>query len=117
MSFCTCCCNDWQRQILAFDDPGSTFDNMFGRKNPFVTHEGRVHMISMTVKSGVYSSIAVAWFLGLMGTLGQQELHDWRPFALTAFLGITAFLSFIEVGKPKHNPDAAAPAPSNGVAS
>lgn len=90
---------------------------LYGRKNPFVTHEGRVHMISMTVKSGVYSSIAVAWFIALMGTLGQPELHDWKPFALTAFLGITAFLSFIEVGKPRQNQDVAAPAPSNGVAS
>src|SRR5437764_10329534 len=33
----------WQRQILAFDDPGSAFDNMFGRKDAFMNqplHDG-----------------------------------------------------------------------------
>ena len=70
-------------------------------KNPFVTHEGRVHTIGVTVKSGVYGSIAVAWFISVFGTLGQPGLQEWRPFALTVFLVISTFLCFISLTAPR----------------
>ena len=56
---------------------------LYGRKNPLVTHEGRVHTIGVTVKAGVYGSIAIAWFISIFGTLGQPGLQEWRPFALS----------------------------------
>ena len=90
---------------------------LYGRKNPFVTNEGRVHTISRTVRSGVYSSIAVAWFMALMGTLGQPELRDWKPFSLTAFFAISAFLAFIDAGKPQRKATPPAPAPGGEVPS
>ena len=51
---------------------------LYGRKNPLVNHEGRVHTIGVSVKAGVYGSIAIAWFMSIFGTLGQPGLREWR---------------------------------------
>ena len=74
---------------------------LYGRKNPLVTHDGRVHTIGVTVKAGVYGSIAVAWFISVFGTLGQPGLQEWRPFALTVFLVISTLLCFIGLTAPR----------------
>ena len=66
---------------------------LYGRKNPLVTHEGRVHMIAATVKCGVYGSISVAWFVSIFGTIGQPGMNEWRPFALVVFFILTTLLS------------------------
>jgi hypothetical protein len=73
------------------------YKTLYGRKNPLVTHEGRAHTIGMTVKSGVYGSIAVVWFIVLMSFFTKLDLDNWRPFALSAFLAVTALLSFVGV--------------------
>lgn len=80
------------------------YKQLYGRKNPLVSHEGRARTIAMTVKSSVYGSIAVVWFVALMSFVGKLELKEWSPFALTVFLVITTLLSFIEVGSPPRKP-------------
>ncbi|HEU0069043.1 MAG TPA: hypothetical protein VFQ26_07265 [Nitrospiraceae bacterium] len=79
---------------------------LYGRKNPLVTHEGRVHTIGVTVKSGVYGSIAVAWFISIFGTLGQPGLREWRPFVLIVFFVVTAILTLMSVTAPPRKPEA-----------
>jgi hypothetical protein len=79
---------------------------LYGRKNPLVTHEGRVHTIGLTVRGGVYGSIAITWFDAIFGTLGQSELLDWRPFALVVFFIVTTLLSFTGVTAPPRRPGA-----------
>jgi len=79
---------------------------LYGRKNPLVNHEGRVHTISVTVKSGVYGCIAIAWFISIFGTLGQPGLQEWRPFALIIFLVATTLLTLMGLTAPPRKPEA-----------
>lgn len=73
---------------------------LYGRKNPLMSHQGRVHSIGVTVKGAVYSSIATAWFFLLLGMLGQPHLKEWEPFALTLFFAITWLLSLMGQSAP-----------------
>jgi hypothetical protein len=66
---------------------------LYGRKSPLVTHEGRARMIGMAVKSCVYGNIAVVWFVVFMSFVTKLALENWKPFALSVFLLITALLS------------------------
>lgn len=77
---------------------------LYGRKNPLVNHEGRVHTIGATVKAGVYGSIAIAWFVSVFGTLGQPDLAAWRPFALILFFIATSLLTLMGVAAPPRKP-------------
>jgi hypothetical protein len=79
------------------------YKTLYGKKNPLVTHEGRAHTIGMTVKSSIYGSIAVVWFVVLMSFVTKLNLDNWRPFALSVFLAVTALLSFI--GVTARNPE------------
>jgi NhaP-type Na+/H+ or K+/H+ antiporter len=79
---------------------------LYGRKNPLVNHEGRVHTISVTVKSGVYGSIAIAWFISIFGTLGQPGLQEWRPFALIIFFVATTLLTLMGLTAPPRKAEA-----------
>ena len=79
---------------------------LYGRKNPLVNHEGRVHTIGVSVKAGVYGSIAVAWFFSIFGTLGQPGLQEWRPFALIVFFVATTLLALSGVSAPPRKPEA-----------
>ena len=79
---------------------------LYGRKNPLVSHEGRVHMIGASVKAGVYGSIAIAWFISIFGTLGQPGLQEWRPFALVVLFIATALLALTGVSAPTRKPEA-----------
>ncbi len=90
---------------------------LYGRKNPLVTHEGRVHTIGATVKAGVYGSIAIAWFISIFGTLGQPGLQDWRPFALIVFFVVTTLLTFMGATAPPRKPEADGLGPSSEVPS
>jgi hypothetical protein len=85
---------------------------LYGRKNPLVTHEGRVHTIGVTVKGGIYSSLATAWFISIFGTLGQPGLREWRPFALIVFFVVTMLLVLMSVTAPPHKPEADGVGPS-----
>jgi magnesium-transporting ATPase (P-type) len=81
-----------------------TYKYLYGRKNPLVTHEGRVHQIGGVVRLGVYSSIAVTWWYAIFGTLGQPGLQEWRPFALCVLFVITTLLGLMGVaGPPRKN--------------
>jgi hypothetical protein len=90
---------------------------LYGRKNPLVTQEGRVHTIGVRVKAGVYGSIAIAWFISLFGTLGQPELQEWRPFVLSSFFVISTLLSFMDVTAPPGKPERDGLGSSSEVAS
>ena len=79
---------------------------LYGRKNPLVNHEGRVHTIDVTVKSGVYGSIAIAWFISIFGTLGQPGLQEWRPFALIMFFVATMLLTLMGLTAPPRKTEA-----------
>ncbi len=79
---------------------------LYGRKNPLVSHEGRVHAIGMSVKAGVYGSIAIAWFISIFGTLGQPGLREWRPFALIVFFVATTLLALMGATAPPRKPEA-----------
>ncbi len=63
------------------------------RRNPLETHAGRLHAISVTVKSSVYTCIAVVVYLSLNFSLGLLDLQRWEPFALSIFFVICALLS------------------------
>ena len=79
---------------------------LYGRKNPLMNHEGRVHTIGVTVKSGVHGSIAIAWFISIFGTLGQPGLQEWRPFALIIFFVATTLLTLRGLTAPPRKPEA-----------
>jgi hypothetical protein len=80
------------------------YKSLYGRRNPLVSHEGRVHTIGARVKAGVYGSIAIAWFASVFGTLGQPDLLEWRPFALSVFYVITALLGLLDAIAPPRKP-------------
>lgn len=85
---------------------------LYGRKNPFVTHESRAHSIGMTVKGCVYTCIAVVWFIVISSFFTKLELESWRPFAMTVFFVVIMLISFMELTSPskKAGPGATAPA-------
>jgi hypothetical protein len=89
---------------------------LYGRKNPLVSHEGRVHSIGMNVKGAVYGSIATTCFFSLMGVVGQPHLKEWQPFALSLFLVVTWLLCLMGVSSPPRKPGVDA-ADSSGVTS
>jgi hypothetical protein len=74
---------------------------LYGRRNPLVTHEGRVHTIGVRVKGSVYSCIAVVGFIALMGTLSQPDLRNWSPFALSVFFVIITLLGLMDMTAPR----------------
>jgi len=81
------------------------YKHLYGRKNPLVNDEGRVHTIGVSVKAGVYGSIAIAWFMSIFGTLGQPGLREWRPFALIVFFVATAIITLMGSTAPPRKPD------------
>ena len=78
---------------------------LYGKKNPFETHAGRLHTIGLTVKSSVYSCIVVVVYLSLNLSLGMLDLRRWEPFALSLFFVITALLASMGVMAPLRQPE------------
>ena len=80
---------------------------LYGRNwNPFETHAGRLRAIGLTVKSSVYSCIAIVVYLSLNFTLVLRDLQRWEPFALSVFLVICALLASMGVIAPLRQPEA-----------
>ena len=79
------------------------YATLYGKKpNPLETHAGRMRTIGVVVKSCVYSCIACVVFFSLDLTLGLLGLQKWEPFALSAFLLVTALLSLMGMsGRPR----------------
>lgn len=73
---------------------------LYGRRNPLVTHEARLHTIGVRVKGSVYSCIVVVGFISLMGTLARPELREWSPFALSVFFVVITLLGFMDLTAP-----------------
>jgi len=84
------------------------YKSLYGKRNPLMSNEGRARTIGLRVKSNVYVCIASAWFISLLGTLGQPGLQEWKPFAVTLFVVISMLAGFMEMtGAPrKADPDA-----------
>jgi len=71
---------------------------LYGRnRNPLDTHAGRLHAIGVTVKSGVYTCIAIVVYVSLNLALRLLELHRWEPFALSSFYVVCALLASLGV--------------------
>ena len=79
---------------------------LYGKNNPLVTHEGRLHRIGMMVKSGVYGSIATVWFFGLISVIRALDLSGWEPFALSVFWIVTSLLFLMTLTAPPRKPPA-----------
>jgi hypothetical protein len=77
------------------------YKSLYGKNNPLVTHEGRVHSMGIRVKGSLYSCIVTAWFVSLMGTLGQPQMRTWSPFALSIFLVTTVLLTVADLNAPR----------------
>ncbi len=79
---------------------------LYGRKNPFVSPDGRSHSIGVNVKGSVYSSIAAAWFFSLVGVVGQPHLEEWQPFALSVFVVFSSAIGVMGMSAPSRKPNA-----------
>ena len=82
------------------------YQQLYGKKHPLETHEGRVHTIGVTVKGGVYTCIATVVFLSLIFTLARLDLTRWEPFALSVFFVTTTLLCFRGLIAPPRKPGA-----------
>jgi MFS family permease len=79
---------------------------LYGKnKNPLMTHETRMHAISVTVKSGVYTCIATVTFISLNFTLRLLDLQRWEPFALSLFYVACALLASMGVIRSQRLPE------------
>jgi hypothetical protein len=78
---------------------------LYGRnKNPLVTHATRLHAISVTVKSSVYSCIVIVVYLSLNLSLRLVDLQGWQPFALSIFYVVCALLASMGVMSRQQQP-------------
>jgi hypothetical protein len=73
---------------------------LYGKKNPFDTHAGRLQTIGVAVKSCVYSCIVIVVYLSLNLALGKLDLQRWEPFALSVFFVVTALVASMGVLAP-----------------
>jgi hypothetical protein len=79
---------------------------LYGKKlNPIETRPEHLRTMSRSVKSSVYSCTACAVFFLLLFALALLDLDRWQPFALSASLVTSAFLSLIGMNAPRE-PDA-----------
>lgn len=76
------------------------YRQLYGKNNPLITHEGRVHTIGGAVKSGVYGTIATIWFVSIMSFVTKLQLENWRPFATSFFFVICMLLGVIGLAVP-----------------
>jgi hypothetical protein len=75
-------------------------------KSPFETHAGRLHTISLSVKSAVYGCIACVVFVSFTFTLDLLDLKRWMPFAQSVLLVIVAFQCLMGLTAPPHESEA-----------
>jgi hypothetical protein len=85
---------------------GVVYMMLYGKRNPFQTHAGRLHTIGLTVKSSVYSCIVVVVYLSLNFSLRMLDLQRWEPFALSIFFVITVLLASMGFIAPLRKPHA-----------
>jgi hypothetical protein len=86
---------------------------LYGKnRNPFETHAGRLHRISLAVKSSVYSCIVIAVYLSLNFSLRLLDLETWQPFALSIFFVICALVASMGFAAPLRKPEMDVPAPT-----
>jgi hypothetical protein len=78
---------------------------LYGKKNPYETHAGRVYTIGRIVKSSIYSCIVIVVFMSLNLSLALLDLQRWEPFALSIFFVITALLASMGFVAPLRHPE------------
>jgi hypothetical protein len=78
---------------------------LYGRKNPLLTQDGRVHTMGANIRGAVYGSIVIVWFVTIMSTFTKLDLEDWSPFAMSTFFVICTLLSFWEMTKASRKPN------------
>ena len=79
---------------------------LYGRKNPLVTHEGRVHTIGVSSESERLRQHRSRLVVSRSSARSAQPgLQEWRPFALSVFLVITTLLGLIGVTAPPRKPE------------
>ncbi|HEX5160755.1 MAG TPA: hypothetical protein VFV88_03480 [Steroidobacteraceae bacterium] len=74
---------------------------LYGKKNPLVTHEGRLHRIAATLRVAVYLAIASVWFFALVETIRSLHLEAWQPFAFSAFIVVTSLMLLVSLSAPR----------------
>jgi len=78
---------------------------LYGKKNPFETHAGRLRTIGLTVKSSVYSCIVIVVYLSLNFSLRLLDLKRWEPLSLSIFFVICALVASMGFAAPLRKPE------------
>lgn len=77
------------------------YTKLYGKKSsPLETHADRVHMIGVTVKSGVYGCIVCVVFFAFAFTVDLLDLKRWVPFGQSACLVTCTLLCFMGLTAP-----------------
>ena len=61
------------------------YATLYGKRNPFQTHEDRMRAMEISVKGSVYACLGTVVFAALSFTLTELDLDRWLPFAMSAF--------------------------------
>jgi len=87
-------------------DAFAVYLTLYGKKaNPFESHAGRLHTISLRVKGNVYGAILLLAFMSLVLSLALLDLEKWVPFSTTILLVTTALLSSRGFTAPLRKPE------------
>ncbi|HEY4211172.1 MAG TPA: hypothetical protein VGM84_06810 [Steroidobacteraceae bacterium] len=81
------------------------YGQIYGGKkgNPLATHADRLHAIGAVVKTLVYTCIGGSLFVSLDLMLGLLRLGKWGPFAVDAFIVVSAIVSYPSI-LPRRRP-------------
>jgi NADH:ubiquinone oxidoreductase subunit 4 (subunit M) len=70
------------------------YASLYGKRNPFQTHEDRIRAMAISVKGSVYTCLVAVVYISLHFLLTMLGLPSWKPFAMSAFLVICGVSSF-----------------------
>jgi amino acid transporter len=66
------------------------YASLYGKRNPFQTHEDRMRAMEISVKGSVYTGLGTVVFLALTLTLAELDFDRWLPFAISVFFVFSA---------------------------
>ena len=81
------------------------YKQLYGRKNPIESHEGRARSIGIRIKTLLYGSIAVVWFISISAFVTKLHLENWKPFAVTVYCVVMLSLATREITSPPRKPE------------
>ena len=73
------------------------YASLYGKRNPFQTHEARIRAMAISVKGSVYTCLVAVVYISLNLMLTMLGLPSWKPFAMSAFLVICGVSSFTSI--------------------